>query len=94
MQQRLKSAPGAAWARVVAAELLDELFVTAYYSLPALDARFGWEAFATLASDLESTRPRGGFFVYARYTSDNSPAWARILTARMREDQQAASECR
>lgn len=55
MQQRLKSAPGAAGTQIVAAQLLDEFLVSADDAIPSFDARFGREALAALASDLESS---------------------------------------
>ena len=55
-QQRLKRPRGAAWARVVSAELLDELLAVTNHSMSALDSRLRREALAPLARDLESTR--------------------------------------
>lgn len=78
MQHRLKSAAGATWTRVVSTELLDELFVSAHDSHAALDVCLGREALATLASDLESSRLRGDFFVYARDTSGDATRGAHL----------------
>lgn len=55
-QQRLKRPRGAAWARIVAAELLDKLLRAADNAVTALDARLRREAFAPLARDRESSR--------------------------------------
>ena len=60
MQQRLKPATGTAGAWIIAAELLNELLVTAYDAIAALDASLGREALTALTRDLESTRLRGG----------------------------------
>jgi len=58
MQQRLKSLPGAARARVVAAELFDQLLLpAAHEAQPALDARFARKALTALGRHLE-TRAR------------------------------------
>jgi hypothetical protein len=58
MQQFLKPAAGAAWAGVVAAELLDQLLVAADYAMTALDAGFGRVAFAPLTRNLETRTAR------------------------------------
>ena len=55
-QQRLKQPRGAAWARIVAAELLDEFLPTADNAVAALDSSLRGEAFAPLARDRESSR--------------------------------------
>jgi hypothetical protein len=68
MQQRLKPPPGAARAWVIAAQLFQQFLGAAYHPISTLDACFGREAFATLASDLESSWLRGGS-CYARDTS-------------------------
>ena len=70
MQQRLKSASGAARARIIATELLEQFLAAAHYAFASLDARFGGEALPTFASDLESSRLRGGVCSCARDTSD------------------------
>jgi hypothetical protein len=57
MQQFLKTPPGAAGAGVVAAEFLDQLFVAMDDPLAALDARFGWIAFAAFAAHFKSSGP-------------------------------------
>ncbi len=49
MQQRLKSMPGTAGARVIATKFLKQLLGATYNSFAAFDARLGREAFATLA---------------------------------------------
>jgi hypothetical protein len=59
MQQFLKSAAGAARARIVATELLDELLAAADDARSALDARLRGEAPASLTGDLERRRSRG-----------------------------------
>jgi len=59
MQQFLKPARGAAWARVVAPKFLDQLFVAPYEAIAALDARFRREAPAAFTGDLESRTGRG-----------------------------------
>ena len=50
----MKAERGSAWARVVAAELLQKLFVAADRAHAALHAGFRREAFASLTGDLES----------------------------------------
>ena len=70
MQQRLKSASRAAGARIIPTELLEQFFAAAHYSFASFDVSFGREPFATFASDLESSRLRGGVCSCARYTSD------------------------
>lgn len=55
MQQALKSAPGAADAEVVAAELLLQLDIAMDDADAALHARLGRIGFATLARDLKRT---------------------------------------
>jgi hypothetical protein len=55
-QQRLKRPRGAAWARIVAAELLDKLLRAADNAVAALDSRLRREALAPLARDRESSR--------------------------------------
>jgi hypothetical protein len=55
-QQRLKRPRGAARARIVAPEPLDEFLVTVHDTVTALDAGLRREALAALARDLESTR--------------------------------------
>src|SRR5687767_14412984 len=57
MQQRLKSLPRSARARIVAAELLDQFLVAMDEPQPALDPRLTREALTPLRGDLES---RGG----------------------------------
>src|SRR5215470_6858485 len=69
MQQRLKSAPGATRTRIIATELLEQFFATAHYSFASLDPALGREALPTLASDLESSRLRGGVCSCAWHTS-------------------------
>jgi hypothetical protein len=54
MQQFLKPPTGAAWAWIVAAELLEKLLAAADYAIAALDARLGRIAFAPLTCDLET----------------------------------------
>src|SRR6185436_6303897 len=56
MQQCLKRPRGAARARVVAAEFLDQFLPAVHHAVTALDARLGREALAPFARDLESTR--------------------------------------
>jgi hypothetical protein len=56
MQQRLKSAAGAARTEVVSSELLDELLLAAANgAFASLHVRLGREASSTLASVLERT---------------------------------------
>jgi hypothetical protein len=57
MQQRLKPVPGMAGAKVVAAELFDQLFFTADDALATLDVGFRREAPSTLAGSLEKSNP-------------------------------------
>jgi hypothetical protein len=57
MQQRLKSAPAAAWAEIVAPEFFDELDVAVHHAHAALDLSFGRERLPPLTRDAES---RGG----------------------------------
>jgi hypothetical protein len=59
MQQRLKSARGAARTRIVAAERFDELLVAVDDTAAALDAGLRRQAAAALTRDLESRRVRG-----------------------------------
>jgi hypothetical protein len=59
MQQRLKSPPGSARARIIAAEFLQELLTTTHDAIAALDLSLRREAFTTFATDLESNRIRG-----------------------------------
>jgi hypothetical protein len=54
MQQFLKPARGAAGARVVPAQLLDQLLVAAHHPVAALHARLGRIAFPALTGDLET----------------------------------------
>jgi hypothetical protein len=54
MQQFLKPAAGAADAAIVAAELLDELFVAVYDAVAALDVRFGGESVTAFAGPRKS----------------------------------------
>jgi hypothetical protein len=58
MQQFLKTPPGMAWAGVVAAEFLDQLFVAVDDPDAALDARFGWIALPAFAAHFKSSGPR------------------------------------
>jgi len=60
MQQFLKSATRETGTRIIATELLTELFVTANDARPAFDTSLGREALPPLTGDLESSRPRGG----------------------------------
>ena len=69
MQQRLKTPPGTAGARVVATQLLEEIFGPSHHPVAALDARLGWEAFSALTRDLESTRLRVVYIWFAWGTS-------------------------
>jgi hypothetical protein len=55
MQHRLKPASGAARAKIVAAQLLNQFFVTIYDAKSTLYAGFGWESFAALTASLERT---------------------------------------
>jgi hypothetical protein len=61
MQHFLKTPPGAAGAGIVAAELLDELFVAVHDPDPALYARFGGISLPAFAADFKSRIPRGSF---------------------------------
>jgi hypothetical protein len=70
MQQRLKSAPGPARATIIAPEFLEQFLAAAHYSVASLDVRFGGEALPTFASNLESSRLRGGVCSCARDTFD------------------------
>lgn len=58
MQQFLKTPPGSAGAGVVAAELFEQLFVAVNDPDAALDARFGWVAFAAFAAYFKSSGRR------------------------------------
>ncbi len=69
MQQFLKAASRAAWAWIVAAELLLELFVAVDDLSPPLDVRFGGEALAALARSLKSARARRSLLACAWSTS-------------------------
>jgi hypothetical protein len=53
----LKPASGLARAKIVAAELFDQLFFAADDALAALDFGFRWEAPPTLAGSLEKSNP-------------------------------------
>ncbi len=59
MQQFLKSTDRAAWAWVLAAKPLKQLFAAAHDAMPLLDSRLRREALSTFTRDLESTRRRG-----------------------------------
>src|SRR6266446_2618531 len=69
MQQFLKTARRAAWAWIVAAELLLELVVPVDDLAPALDVRLGGEAPAALARSLKSARARRSLLARAWSTS-------------------------
>ena len=58
MQQVLKSASGAAWTQVIAAELFDQLDIATNETSPTLDMGFRGEGLPPLTRDAES---RGGF---------------------------------
>ena len=45
---------GSARTWIVTTELFDELLIAVHESETAFDLRLGWEAFSTLAGDLES----------------------------------------
>jgi hypothetical protein len=62
MQQCLKPAAGATWARIVATELLEELFVPVHNAVSAFDPDFGREALPALARRLETNIGRGAWF--------------------------------
>jgi hypothetical protein len=54
-QHFLKSLPRTAWARIIAAQLFNQLnLAAAHKAQPALHLRFGWIAFTPLTGDLES----------------------------------------
>jgi hypothetical protein len=59
MQQAFKAPPGAAGARVVAAELLDQLLLAVDNPQPALDLALGWEPAPALAGRLKRSAARG-----------------------------------
>jgi hypothetical protein len=61
MQQFLKPTAGVARALIVAAELLEKLFVPVDYAVTALDPGFGREALPTLACRLETKIGRGAW---------------------------------
>jgi hypothetical protein len=61
MQQLLKPAFRSAWARIVAAELLEQLLRAVDEPMTALHAGFRRETPATLASDLETEIGRGAW---------------------------------
>jgi hypothetical protein len=69
MQQFLKPTIGAAWAWVVATQLLDQLFVSVHNAMTALDSGLGGEALATLTGDLETETGRGACFFVSWHTS-------------------------
>ena len=61
MQQFLKSAGGAAWAQIIAAQFLQQLLAAvddACAADRALDARFGWESLLPFTRCLETERGR------------------------------------
>jgi hypothetical protein len=59
MQQFLKPTAGIAWARVVAAELFEKLFVSVHGAVAAFDSGFRREALLTFACRLETKTGRG-----------------------------------
>jgi len=59
-QQFLKPASGTARTWVVATELLEKLLFAVHHAMPALHARFGREALATLTARLETMRGAQG----------------------------------
>jgi len=61
MQQFLKSARGAAWAKIIAPEFFRELFIAVNNSVATFYPRFGRESLATFAGDFEV----GDFIVIA-----------------------------
>jgi hypothetical protein len=69
MQQFLKPTAGAAWAWVIATQLLDQLLVSVHNAMTALDPGFGWEAPATLTRDLETETGRGAWSFVSWHTS-------------------------
>jgi hypothetical protein len=50
LRRRLRSAG----ARIIATEFLYQLFGTAHHAITAFNLGFGWEAFPTFTTDLES----------------------------------------
>jgi hypothetical protein len=69
MQQCLKAASGAAWAWIVPAQLLDQLFLAMDDAISPLDLRLRGETSSTFAHRLESKRPDGDHIPYAWRTS-------------------------
>jgi len=55
-QHRLKTPPGPAWARIVSAELLDEFFVPANYSVTTFYVSLGWVSVSALTGSFETKR--------------------------------------
>jgi hypothetical protein len=78
MQHFLKPLAGVARARVVAAELLEQLLAAVHYAVAALDPGFGWIPVAPLARDLKSRSPRIGSSSSWHAPSDSKKR-ARIL---------------
>jgi hypothetical protein len=73
MQQFLKPAARIARAWVVAAELLEELFVAVHYAVTAFNASFGREALPALTRRLESSTGRGTSSWFSWHTSTPIP---------------------
>lgn len=73
MQHRLKPKARAAWARIIAAKLLDQLLASVHDTVAAFDLRFRRETLATLARYLKTSVGRGGSCMYAWHTSKSKP---------------------